>query len=170
MANKPDVEDILCTFTSQNMRILHLIFAYNIERRAHTTECPILKGELMLFMARGCVVDLPLNVFLTLQSEAKITYSAVLPYNLLLTVPPQYGLHERLAMDRSRKSITKAGAQTERPAWVDDMVLELRESMWMIVEPTHMLSKDLHTCLTTLKTNFALTEKGVWEELNAMQM
>ncbi|KAB1209439.1 hypothetical protein CJ030_MR6G023770 [Morella rubra] len=100
MANKPDAEDIFCTFTSQNMvmvgpfvkqkfmlpfwRILHLILAYDIELRAHTTECPILSGELTLAMARGCVVDLPLYVFLTLQSEAKITSSAGLPYGLLL--------------------------------------------------------------------------------------
>ncbi|KAB1223120.1 hypothetical protein CJ030_MR2G024866 [Morella rubra] len=50
-----------------------------------------------------------------------------------------------LAMDHSGKSITKAGALTERPAWADNMVVELRESMRTIVEPTHMLCKDLHT-------------------------
>ncbi|KAB1206536.1 hypothetical protein CJ030_MR7G000008 [Morella rubra] len=46
---------------------------------------PYLGGELMLAMARGCVVDFPLYVFLTLRSEAKIISYAVLPYNLLLT-------------------------------------------------------------------------------------
>ncbi|KAB1212965.1 hypothetical protein CJ030_MR5G005111 [Morella rubra] len=40
-------------------RILHLIFAYDIESRAHTTECPILRGKLMLAVATRYVVDLP---------------------------------------------------------------------------------------------------------------
>ncbi|KAB1212609.1 hypothetical protein CJ030_MR5G022576 [Morella rubra] len=101
MANKPDTEDIFHTFTGQNVvlvepfikqkfmflfwRILHLIFAYNIEPKAHTTECPIMRGKLMLGVARGYVVDLPLYIFLGLQSEAKITSSAALSYSLLLT-------------------------------------------------------------------------------------
>ncbi|KAB1202865.1 hypothetical protein CJ030_MR8G008030 [Morella rubra] len=66
-------------------RILYLIFAYDIEPRAHTTECPIMRGKLMLGVTRGCVVDLPLYIFLSLLSEAKITSSAALSYNLLMT-------------------------------------------------------------------------------------
>ncbi|KAB1219412.1 hypothetical protein CJ030_MR3G001105 [Morella rubra] len=68
------------------------------------------------------------------------------------------------------KSITKAEVQTKRPAWVDNMVLELRESMRTIVELKHMLCMDLHTRLITLETNFDFTERGLREELNAMQM
>ncbi|KAB1215820.1 hypothetical protein CJ030_MR4G010966 [Morella rubra] len=64
MANKPDAEDIFRTFTSQNVvlvdpssgrsscslfwRILHLIFVYDIEPRAHTTKCPIMRGATCL--------------------------------------------------------------------------------------------------------------------------
>ncbi|KAB1219808.1 hypothetical protein CJ030_MR3G009450 [Morella rubra] len=75
MANKPDVEDIFHTFIGQDVVligpfisqkfmlpfwcILHLIFIYDIEPRAYMTKCPILRGELMLSRARGCVVDLP---------------------------------------------------------------------------------------------------------------
>ncbi|KAB1203058.1 hypothetical protein CJ030_MR8G023483 [Morella rubra] len=66
-------------------RILHLIFAYDIEPRAHMIECHIVKGELMLSVARGCFVDFSLYVFLTFQSEAKISFAAALLYNLLLT-------------------------------------------------------------------------------------
>ncbi|KAB1220437.1 hypothetical protein CJ030_MR3G009897 [Morella rubra] len=100
LVNKPDAEDIFRTFMSQNVmlvkpfvrwkfmlpfwHILHLIFAYNIEPRAHMTECPIMRGELMLAVARGCVIDLPLYIFLSLRSEAKINSSARLPYSLLV--------------------------------------------------------------------------------------
>ncbi|KAB1215637.1 hypothetical protein CJ030_MR4G007295 [Morella rubra] len=99
MANKPNAEDIF-TFTGQIRYwsdpssdrsscslsdIYYTSSSPTIEPRAHTTECPILRGELMLAMARGCVVDLPLYVFLTLWSEAKITSSAGLLYVLLLT-------------------------------------------------------------------------------------
>lgn len=61
---KPTQEDILRTlqgrdvvvvgsFIRQNemfpfRSIMHLIFAYDIEPRAHTTECPIAWGELLL--------------------------------------------------------------------------------------------------------------------------
>ncbi|KAB1200227.1 hypothetical protein CJ030_MR0G007806 [Morella rubra] len=75
MANKPNAEDIFCTFTGQNgagrpfVRQKFMLpfwhstphLRLHIEPRAHTTECPILRGELMLAMARGCVVDLPLS-------------------------------------------------------------------------------------------------------------
>ncbi|KAB1226273.1 hypothetical protein CJ030_MR1G003750 [Morella rubra] len=101
MANKPDAEDIFRTFMGQNVvlvgpfvrqkfmlplwRILHLICSYDIKPRVRTTECPIMRGELMLGVAKGCVVDLPPYIFLFLRSEAKTTSSAALSYNLLLT-------------------------------------------------------------------------------------
>ncbi|KAB1213078.1 hypothetical protein CJ030_MR5G019249 [Morella rubra] len=75
MGNMSDDEDIFHTFISQDVvlvepfirqkfmllfwHILHLIFAYDIESRAHTAKCSILRGELILSVARGCVVDLP---------------------------------------------------------------------------------------------------------------
>ncbi|KAB1226878.1 hypothetical protein CJ030_MR1G002661 [Morella rubra] len=74
MGNKPDAEHIFRTFTGQDVvvvgpfirqkymlpfwHILHLIFAYDIEPRAHKTECPIARGELMLSVARGVVRQL----------------------------------------------------------------------------------------------------------------
>ncbi|KAB1213358.1 hypothetical protein CJ030_MR5G003572 [Morella rubra] len=73
-------------------------------------------------------------------------------------------MYFRLVMDHSRKSITKVGAQTERPAWANTMVLELKESIRMIVELTHMLCRDLYTSLTILKNNFTLTEGDLREE------
>ncbi|KAB1206234.1 hypothetical protein CJ030_MR7G014389 [Morella rubra] len=76
----------------------------------------------------------------------------------------------KLATDRSEKSITKARAQTEQPAWVDAMVIELKESIWIIVKPMHTLYKDFHTRLTILENNFSLTERGLREEVIAMWM
>ncbi|KAB1227490.1 hypothetical protein CJ030_MR1G010278 [Morella rubra] len=115
MANKPNAEDIFRSFTGQNIvlirpffrqkfmlpfwDILHLIFVYNIKPKAHTTECPILRGELMQFVAKGYVIYLPLYVFLTLRSEAKITSFAALLYSLLLT---QF-LHSMGYMDSQNK-------------------------------------------------------------------
>ncbi|KAB1200359.1 hypothetical protein CJ030_MR0G007572 [Morella rubra] len=66
-------------------RIMHLIFAHDIEPIAHTTQCPIVRGELMLIVARGLVVDLPLYIFMTLRSETKTPSSSGLSYILLLT-------------------------------------------------------------------------------------
>ncbi|KAB1221936.1 hypothetical protein CJ030_MR2G008659 [Morella rubra] len=73
-------------------------------------------------------------------------------------------------MDRSEKNITKVRAQIERSAWADTMVVELKESIWTIVEPTHTLCMDLHTRLTTLENNFAMMKRGLREEVIAMQL
>ncbi|KAB1223324.1 hypothetical protein CJ030_MR2G008600 [Morella rubra] len=69
MENKPSMEDIFRTLIGRDVvvvgpflkqkfilpfwHILHLIFAYNIESRKHTIECPIARGELILYVARG---------------------------------------------------------------------------------------------------------------------
>ncbi|KAB1226025.1 hypothetical protein CJ030_MR1G025242 [Morella rubra] len=64
IGNKPDVEDIFRTFKGQDMVvvgqfirqkymlsfwcILHLIFKYDIEPSAHTTECPTISSTTVL--------------------------------------------------------------------------------------------------------------------------
>ncbi|KAB1205733.1 hypothetical protein CJ030_MR7G028082 [Morella rubra] len=116
LANKLDAEDIFCTFMGQNVVlvgpfirqkfmlpfwcILHLIFAYDIESRAHMTKCPIMRGELMLAVARGYVIDLPSYIFLSLRPEAMMNSLAALPYNLLLT---QFSIVGAAWMVRMRK-------------------------------------------------------------------
>lgn len=65
-------------------RIMHLIFAYDIELRAHIIEYPWVRDELMLYVARLGIVDLPLYIFLTLRFEAKMSSTTALPYSLLL--------------------------------------------------------------------------------------
>lgn len=42
--------------------IMHLISTNDIELRAHTKECPIARGELMLIVARGVIVNLSLQI------------------------------------------------------------------------------------------------------------
>ncbi|KAB1209537.1 hypothetical protein CJ030_MR6G018874 [Morella rubra] len=100
MGNKSNAEDIFRTFQGWDVvvvepfvrqkyifpfwSILHLIFSYDIELRAYTTKCPIVRGKLMMSMARG-IVDFLLYVFLTLRSEARISFVVVLTYSLLLT-------------------------------------------------------------------------------------
>ncbi|KAB1211829.1 hypothetical protein CJ030_MR5G010042 [Morella rubra] len=69
----------------------------------------------------------------------------------------------------SRKSIIKAKEHIERPAWADAMVVELRESIWTMVETTHMLCMGFHTRLTTLENNFSLTKEGLREEMIVMR-
>ncbi|KAB1212963.1 hypothetical protein CJ030_MR5G005109 [Morella rubra] len=71
-------------------------------------------------------------------------------------------------MDRSGKSTTKVGAQTERPTWPNAVVVELRESIWTMVEPTHVFCMGLHKSWTTLENNFALAERGLREEIQIM--
>ncbi|KAB1227119.1 hypothetical protein CJ030_MR1G001052 [Morella rubra] len=44
------------------------------------------------------------------------------------------------------------------------MVMELKESIWMMVELTQTLCMDIHTCLITLENNYALMETGLREE------
>ncbi|KAB1220171.1 hypothetical protein CJ030_MR3G012022 [Morella rubra] len=39
-----------------------------------------------------------------------------------------------------------------------------------MVMPTHMLCKDFHTRLANLETKFALSDRAVTEELNAIRM
>ncbi|KAB1226261.1 hypothetical protein CJ030_MR1G019572 [Morella rubra] len=84
---KPSREDIFHTlqgrdvvvvesFVCQNemtpfWHIMHLIFTYNIKLRAHKTDCPIMRGKLMLIATRGLIADLRLYIFMTLQSKAK---------------------------------------------------------------------------------------------------
>ncbi|KAB1222676.1 hypothetical protein CJ030_MR2G007433 [Morella rubra] len=69
-----------------------------------------------------------------------------------------------------RRSITNVGIQTERPAWADALVVELRGSIQAILEPMHSLCMELYTRLTSLENNFVLTERALREEFNAMQM
>ena len=73
-------------------------------------------------------------------------------------------------MDRSKKSITNAGQQTERPAWADAFLVELKESIWAIVRPTHSLCMELQCRLTGLETKLGLTDRALTEELNIMRM
>ncbi|KAB1212256.1 hypothetical protein CJ030_MR5G025024 [Morella rubra] len=73
-------------------------------------------------------------------------------------------------MDRSKKSITNAGAQTKRPAWAEELIVEMKESIWTMVMLTHMLCKDFNTRLADLETKFALSDRAVTEELNAIRM
>ncbi|KAB1202034.1 hypothetical protein CJ030_MR8G007638 [Morella rubra] len=46
------------------------------------------------------------------------------------------------------------------PAWADAMIVELRESVRMVVVPMLALCMGLHTRLTTLENNCALTKRG----------
>ncbi|KAB1216132.1 hypothetical protein CJ030_MR4G006408 [Morella rubra] len=73
-------------------------------------------------------------------------------------------------MESLRRSITNVGRQTERPAWADAYLVELRESIRAIVEPTHPLYMKLQCRLTDLETKFAVTDKALTKELNIMQM
>ncbi|KAB1228087.1 hypothetical protein CJ030_MR4G013689 [Morella rubra] len=52
----------------------------------------------------------------------------------------------------------------------DTLLVELRETIWVILEPTDTLCMELHSCLTNLENNIALTKRALREELNAMQM
>lgn len=65
--------------------IMYLVFAHGIKPRAHMTQCPIARGKLMLTVAGGLVVDLPLYIFMTLGSETKTPSRPRLPYELLQT-------------------------------------------------------------------------------------
>ncbi|KAB1212566.1 hypothetical protein CJ030_MR5G023510 [Morella rubra] len=101
MENKPDAKDIFHTFMGRDVvvsipflrqrymlpfwRIIHLIFTYDIKARAHMTDCPMARGELMLYVARGGIVDFSLYIFLSLRSKVKISLATALPYSLLLT-------------------------------------------------------------------------------------
>ncbi|KAB1206358.1 hypothetical protein CJ030_MR7G018911 [Morella rubra] len=69
----------------------------------------------------------------------------------------------RLTMEHSGRSITNVGGQTERPAWVDAFLVELKES-------THSLCMELQCRLTGLETKLALTDRALTEELNIMRM
>ncbi|KAB1212917.1 hypothetical protein CJ030_MR5G010217 [Morella rubra] len=165
MANKLDVEDIFRTFTGQDVvvigpfirqkymlpfwHILHLIFAYDIEPRAHMTECPILRGELMLFVARGCVVDLPLAVEIVDNSLDGYEIVDGWPWIASGKVSPRPGHRLSDQLGRTHGS----GAKGE---YTDDS------------ETDAYVVKDLYTHLTTLGNNFALTERGLRDELNAM--
>ncbi|KAB1205862.1 hypothetical protein CJ030_MR7G027953 [Morella rubra] len=146
------------------------------------TKCPIMRGELILAMVRGCVVDLPLYIFLSLRSEAKITFLAALSYNLLLTqflhsvgcmdspdeerkapIDPicrttlsiSKAQLRRLSMDLSEKNITNAGAQIERPTWAKELVVELNAiQMEVFAVRDHMsqMYLSLHTVLIQIRT------------------
>ncbi|KAB1215850.1 hypothetical protein CJ030_MR4G010936 [Morella rubra] len=53
--------------------------------RKHTTKCPVERGEFMLYVAKGGIVDLPLYTVMSLRAEAKISGTTMLPYSVLLT-------------------------------------------------------------------------------------
>lgn len=65
--------------------IKHLIFAYYIDPKKHTTECPIVQAKLMFLVARGTLVDLSTYLFMTLQENARSHKLSALPYGFLLT-------------------------------------------------------------------------------------
>ncbi|KAB1224621.1 hypothetical protein CJ030_MR2G009970 [Morella rubra] len=104
-------------------RILYLIFAYDIEPRAHTIECPILRGELMLSVARGCVVDLPLR-----QQRAHA------PEQQQQVDEPSHRAH------------------LERPAWADAWMINLKGMVEAAILPMHQLCIDLETRVSSMET------------------
>ncbi|KAB1206604.1 hypothetical protein CJ030_MR7G020489 [Morella rubra] len=122
-------------------RILHLILAYDIELKAHTIEYPIMKGKLMLAVARGCVVDLPLYIFLSLWSKAKITSSTTLVYSLLLT---QF-LHSVGYMDSPDK-------ERKRPAWANAWMVDLKGMVETAISLMHQLCIGLKTRVSSIET------------------
>ncbi|KAB1223246.1 hypothetical protein CJ030_MR2G006028 [Morella rubra] len=63
-----------------------------------------------------------------------------------------------------------SGDKTERPAWADAFLVELKQSIRAIVEPTHSLCMELQCRLTGLETKLALTDRALTEELNIMRM
>ena len=76
----------------------------------------------------------------------------------------------RLTMEHFGRSVTNVRGQTERPAWADTFLEELRKSTRVIVEPTHSLCIELQCCLTSLENKFGLTDRALIEEMNIMRM
>ncbi|KAB1206598.1 hypothetical protein CJ030_MR7G020483 [Morella rubra] len=69
-----------------------------------------------------------------------------------------------------REKYHQCRGQTERPAWADAFLVELKESIRAIVRPTHSLCMELQCRLTSLETKLALTDRALTEELNIMRM
>ncbi|KAB1212585.1 hypothetical protein CJ030_MR5G023529 [Morella rubra] len=93
--------------------------------RAHTTECPILRGKLMLAVARGCVVDLPLrgkeglSVHLSDHFES---FEAQLRRQQWAPAPGQ-----------QQKWRALSRAHLERPAWADAWMADLKGMVEAII-------------------------------------
>ncbi|KAB1200953.1 hypothetical protein CJ030_MR0G005502 [Morella rubra] len=87
MENKPFAKDVFQT-----------LMGWDMMPKKHTTKCTVERGELMLYVARGGIVDLPLYISMSLRVEAEISGTTALPYSLLLT---QF-LHGVGCMDSSK--------------------------------------------------------------------
>ncbi|KAB1216204.1 hypothetical protein CJ030_MR4G029063 [Morella rubra] len=66
-------------------RMLHLIVAYNIDPRRHTSEASFKRVKLMVYIVMGVPVDLPSLIFQNIMKEAVSFEVSGVPYGLLLT-------------------------------------------------------------------------------------
>ncbi|KAB1209642.1 hypothetical protein CJ030_MR6G017552 [Morella rubra] len=146
MENKPVVEDIFHTFTGQDVVIVG----------------PFIRQKYMLPFFCASTWD-PCHLYGDLYDG--------------IAVIPQYH-SEHLACDvmefllgwpwiALRKVSPRLGHRLTDQLG-GPMVVELKEIIQTIMEATHTLCMDLHTHLTTLKNNFALTKRDLREELNGM--
>ncbi|KAB1216653.1 hypothetical protein CJ030_MR4G008616 [Morella rubra] len=172
MENKPDVEDIFCTFIGRNVvvvgpfvrqrymlpfwHILHLIFAYNIEPRAHTTEFSIARGELMLYVARGGTVDLPLvGCTDSRDEERKLPLSPICRITLSRSEAQIRRQKLPLAPAPKESQLEEESLRHdagELAAWSDACLTDLKEMIDAIILPTHQLFINLGTCLTSMES------------------
>ncbi|KAB1216652.1 hypothetical protein CJ030_MR4G008617 [Morella rubra] len=172
MENKPDVEDIFCTFIGRNVvvvgpfvrqrymlpfwHILHLIFAYNIKPRAHTTEFSIARGELMLYVARGGTVDLPLvGCTDSRDEERKLPLSPICRITLSRSEAQIRRQKLPLAPAPKESQLEEESLRHdagELAAWSDACLTDLKEMIDAIILPTHQLFINLGTCLTSMES------------------